>query len=268
MRSMELESRKVLSITLRPRPAAVEAEDEVAVDEPTCIFLNGEYHVTLIATPTMKKELALGYLHSEGVIDSMEDIRTIRLRGNDVLLELGGDVDVREAAVDMMNIVVTACGSRPRGTAPPKAPPKVESPLRIEADKVLGMIRDLNGRSHVHRRTGGTHAAMLCSGEGKTLAFAEDVGRHNAVDKVIGSMLLAGMDPAQCVLISSGRQSGEMVQKVAQAGIPIVASMAVPLTSGIRLAEMSGVTLVHFGRGRLQVYSHPQRLRVDSTLGS
>jgi FdhD protein len=122
------------------------------------------------------------------------------------------------------------------------------------------MITALNTKSSVHRRTGGTHAAMLCSGEGGTLAFAEDVGRHNAVDKVIGTHALRGGDLSTCVLLSTGRQSGEMVQKACRVGIPVIASMTVPLISGLRLAEASGVTLTSLGGGRLRVYSGPQRI--------
>jgi len=257
--------RKTLRIGLKPSAVISEFDDEVALDEPVCIFINGDYHVTLIATPAMKRELAVGYLFSEGVIDSVDDIRSMELRGNDVHLSLKGEVDLRDAAVSMMNLIVTACGSSPRGTADRLNVPKVTSDLQVDAEMILQMIAKLNRRSSVHPRTGGTHAAMLCSDEGGVLAFAEDVGRHNAVDKVIGSMVLGGKDLGRCILTSTGRQSGEMVQKAARGGVPIVASMTAPLTSGIRLAEMAGITLICFARGRrLQVYTNPQRITVDS----
>lgn len=262
---METEMKKVLRIVLKPSPVASEVDDEVALDEPTCIFINGDYHVTLIATPTMKRELAVGYLFSEGVIDSADDIQSIELRGSDVHIELKGEVDLRDAAMSMMNLIVTACGSSPRGTTSRLKLPKVTSDICVDAETILRMIAELNSRSSVHLRTGGTHAAMLCSEEGGVLAFAEDVGRHNAVDKVIGSMVLRGADLGRCILTSSGRQSGEMVQKAARGGIPIVASMTAPLASGIRMAEMAGITLVCFARGRrLQVYANPHRIVVDS----
>ena len=260
-----MESRKVYSISLKPVPAISEVNEEVAQDEPTCIFVNGEYHVTLIATPDMRRELAVGYLHSEGIIDSPDDIRSISVRGADVYLELKRNVDLREAAVGMMNLIVTACGSRPREATPPSQLPEVRSQLQVNAERLVHAILDLNRRSHIHMRTGGTHAAMICSSEGNTLAFAEDVGRHNAIDKVIGSVLLSRGDLEKCILVNTGRLSGEIVQKVARGKIPIVASKTVPLISGIRLAEESGVTLVSLRKGQLKVYANPQRIKVDLT---
>jgi FdhD protein len=131
----------------------------------------------------------------------------------------------------------------------------------VNPETILEMVRELSKRSKIHMSTGGTHAAMLCSKEGKVLAFAEDVGRHNAIDKVVGSMLLNERTLLDCILISSGRQSGEMVQKAVQAQIPIVASMTAPLSSGIKLADLAGITLVCFARGtRLQIYTFPQRI--------
>lgn len=259
-----METRKVLRIGLKPDAVISHIEDEVALDEPTCIFVNGDYHVTLIATPAMQRELAVGYLYGEGVIDSMDDIQSIELRGTDVHITLNSDVDLREAAVSMMNLIVTACASSPKKPTDKITVPHVTSELQVDAEMILQMVSELSQRSSIHPKTGGTHAAMLCSEEGEVLAFAEDVGRHNAVDKVIGSMVLNGRDMGKCVLTSTGRQSGEMVQKVARARIPIVASMTAPLSSGIRLAETGGITLVCFARGkRLQIYANPQRIIVD-----
>lgn len=259
--ALEKEMRKVLRIELKPRVMVSEVDDEVALDEPICIFVNGDYHVTLIATPTMQKELAVGYLFGEGVIDSVDDVKSIELEGTDVHVTLKYEVDLREAAVSMMNLIVTACASSPRRASGRIGVPKVESDLNVDAETILRMVADLSSRSSIHPKTGGTHAAMLCSEDGKMLAFAEDVGRHNAVDKVIGAMVLRGRDLRKCVLTSTGRQSGEMVHKVARAGIPVVASMTAPLSSGIRLAEMAGITLICFARGRrLQIYSNPQRI--------
>ena len=262
---MDTEMRKVIRIGLKPSTFVSEIDDEVALDEPTCIFVNGAYHVTMIATPTMKKELAVGYLFSEGVIDSADDIQSLELRGSDVHLEVKGEVDLQEAAVSTMNLIVTACTSSPRGPVSGLNLPKVTSDLQVDAERILEMTAELNRRSSVHLRTGGTHAAMLCSEEGEVLSFAEDVGRHNAVDKVIGSMVLQGRYLERCILTSSGRQSGEMVQKAARGGIPIVTSKTAPLASGIKLAEIAGITLICFARGRrLQVYTNPQRIVVDS----
>jgi FdhD protein len=102
----------------------------------------------------------------------------------------------------------------------------------------------------VFRETGGTHSALLNrEGEG-VVAFSEDVGRHNALDKVIGAAIMRKVDLGECILASSGRLSGEMVLKAAKAGIPVICSVSAPLLSGIRIAEAAGVTLIGFVRGR------------------
>jgi FdhD protein len=235
--------------------------DELALDEPVCIFINGEYHVTLIATPEKRKELATGYLLSEGIIDTVQEIESINLRGKDILIVLNKYIDLRKIQVDMMNLIVTACASKPRARNFDNIIPIVMSDLRVQASSIYDMIRELNQRSDVHLRTRGTHAAMICSCNGKVLAFAEDVGRHNAVDKVIGALAYEGKNPSQSILLSTGRQSGEMVQKAARAGFPIVVSITVPLISGVRLAESAGLTLVSFGQGKLKVYTGKERIK-------
>jgi FdhD protein len=235
--------------------------DELALDEPVCIFVNGEYNATLIASPEMKRELAVGYLLSSGVIDSQEDIVSIETRDNDVMVETSREVDLKEAAANVMNLIVTACSASPRLRTSPQLP-RIESNVRVRADDLKKMTARLNRVSSVHMRTRGTHAAMLCSAEGETLAFAEDVGRHNALDKVIGAYALKGGDAEGCVLLSTGRQSGEMVQKAGRARVPVVASLTVPLISGVRLAEAAGITLASLSSGRLKVYTHPERIVV------
>jgi len=256
------DKRSINLISLKPDPAIIKIDDELALDEPLCIFVNGEYHATLIATPTLKEELAVGYLFAEGIIDSAGDVRAISLRGDDVLIDLTREVDLREASVGVMNLIVTACGSKIRGISSFTLP-KVESDLKVEASKIIAMCKELNRRSLVHKATGGTHAAMLCSEDGEVHAFAEDVGRHNAVDKVIGSMVLGRRGLGRCILVSTGRLSGEMVQKAGRGGIPLVASMTVPLASGIRLAEAAGLTLISLWRGRLKVHVNPQRVQLS-----
>jgi FdhD protein len=257
---MVTEKRIVQAIDLGPTRKRGEALDEVALDEPVCVFVNGEYHVTLIATPELKKELAVGYLLSGGILGSVDDIASIETRNSDVLVETRGRVDLRGAMVDMMNLIVTACSASPRADGKKSRLPRVESDMRVGADMLKAMIAELNRRSSVHMRTRGTHAAMLCGVDGEPLAFAEDVGRHNALDKVVGAYSLRGGDPGECVLLSTGRQSGEMVQKAARAKVPVVCSMTVPLVSGIRLAEATGVTLASLSGGMLKVYTYPERI--------
>jgi len=255
------ENRTINIITFKPKSITKKSIEELALDEPTCIFINGEYHVTLIASPLMMKELAVGYLINEAIIQNPNEIESINFRDNDVHIELVEKIDLREISVGMMNLIVTACSSKPRSNRSPVKMPKVSSSVQVQAETIIDMIRQLNQKSDVHLRTRGTHAAMICTADGEVLAFAEDVGRHNAVDKVIGAIALGQKDPTNCVLLSTGRQSGEMVQKAARGGIPVVASMTVPLISGVRLAEVSGITLASVGPGKLKVYTRVDRIK-------
>ena len=257
---MVTEHRRIKSISLGKRPESEDAEDELALDEPICLFVNDEYHVTLIATPEMKKELATGYLLTQGVIESVDEIMDVKFDEGSVMVTLTGPVNLRGASVSTMNLIVTACASSPRAERTRVKVPVVSSGFRVEASRLKEMISALNSRCSVHRRTRGTHAAMICDNNGTVLAFAEDVGRHNAVDKVVGAHALGGGDLGACALLSTGRQSGEMVQKACRVGIPLIASITVPLVSGVRLAEASGLTLTSVGGGRIRVYSCPERM--------
>ena len=261
MYKLVTERRRIQVIDLGPARSVDGVIDELALDEPVCIFVNGEYHATLIATPEMRRELAIGYLLSGGVIDSVEDIASIETQDNDVMVDTSREIDLRETTANVMNLIVTACSAGLRLKASPQLP-RVESSMKVMADDLKKMMARLNRVSSVHMRTRGTHAAMLCSVDGKTLAFAEDVGRHNAVDKVIGAYTLRGGDTRSCVLLSTGRQSGEMVQKAGRARVPVVASLAVPLISGVRLAEAAGITLASLSAGKLKVYTCPERIIV------
>lgn len=259
------ENRKITTISLTPTQKSEETMDELALDEPTCIFVNGEYLVTLIASPLMNKELAVGHLLSESIIQDINEIKSIKFKENDIHIELKKEIDLREASIGMMNLIVTACSTSPRARIQKVTVPIVKSKLKTNPVSIVEMIRELNLRSDVHHRTRGTHAAMACTVTGNLQAFAEDVGRHNAMDKVIGSLTLQNIDQGKIILLSTGRQSGEMVQKAARAGFPVVASMTVPLLSGVKLANASGVTLASVDQGMVKVYTHPYRIKIEDS---
>ncbi len=238
------------------------SDDIVAADEAICIFVNDEYYRTLIATPMMIKELVVGQLFSEGIIKTLKEVKEVEVEPLKVRVGLTNDVELDLFNMGKVDLITTACGSI---STPLKSDQlesmKNTSEMKVEAEKILGIVRELNNRSEVYKRTGGTHSAMLCTHKGRVLAFAEDVGRHNAVDKVIGAGILSGVDFGTCVLVSSGRQSSEMVLKAARSGIPVIASVAGPLRSGIRIADATGITLICFVRGqRMNVYSHSERI--------
>jgi FdhD protein len=246
--------------SIDPHEEQSSGDVEIANDEPICIHVNGEYLATLVATPEMLEELAAGYLLSLGVIKNNNDISSLTVEITDVHVDLTTKVDLREASLGMMNLIVTACSSSSYRRHTNNTFPRVSSTIKVKPRQIVDMMRELNKRGRVYNHTRGTHSAMICSDHASLLSFSEDVGRHNAVDKVIGAVLLEGASFSDCLLLSTGRQSGEMVLKAAKAGIPLVASMTVPLVSGIRMAEKTGITLVSLIGGKLCVYSVPDRV--------
>jgi len=243
-------------------------DDLVAVDRPLEICVDKRLLGSFWITQGMEIELAVGHLLASGIIESVSEIDDITQRDSEISLRLSVDRTVRLEASQTQRTITTSSGSV---SSSPNlldriGAPRVESDLRIDGAAVLRMAEELNRRSETFRETGGTHSAMICTEDGEVLAHAEDVGRHNAVDKVIGAIARQGNRFSECVLVSSGRQSYEMVSKAARVGIPVVISQAGPLKSGIDVAEEVGITLVCFARGkRFNVYTHRNRVIFEST---
>ncbi len=245
-------------------------EEEVAVETPVNLYANGEHVVTLLATPSHIEELAIGYFVDEGFVRNLKDIQEVWVKRNDVRVTVRPEIELRIKAARTTRLIATACGSVDDflRLLDRLDKPYVESRYNVAAEQVLRMVYELNQKAEVYHKTGGLHSAALYS-RGELAAFTEDVGRHNAVDKVIGSGLSGGVDFATSVLVTSGRQPADMVLKAARAGTPITVSTSGPIHSGILAAQKSNVTLVCFARGqRMNIYSCPERIRLDSRSAS
>ena len=256
-----ISKKKILKINLVKRERA-EKDDIVAVDKPVNIFINGAHFVTIMASPKNIRELAIGHLLGEGIINSLKDIKRVSVKGVNVHLKT--KTEIRLEATKSLKLIPTACGTSedPIKLLGELGAPRLKS-TKFKAEKISSSFRSLQLRSNVFRRTGGAHAAALFTRGGGLKICLEDVGRHNAVDKVIGKGLIEGVDFTRSFLVSTGRLSADVVIKCVRAGIPLVASKAAPLESGILAAEMSGLTLVGFLRGpRLNVYAHPERVEI------
>ncbi len=237
-------------------------EEDVVVEAPVHIYVNAENIVTLMATPFELRELGVGYVLDEGILRSLEEVKAVEVKGNDVRVEAKIDVKRRIQAAKTLLVVTTACGSTEDfiKLLDRIEKPYVKSGYAVEAQEVSRMAWELNTRSTLFRLTGGVHSAALFT-EGKLKAFSEDVGRHNAVDKVVGKTALVGGDFNRSVLVTSGRQPADMVLKAARMGVPIFASISAPIHSGILAAGKTGLTLVSFTRGqRMNVYTYPERI--------
>ncbi len=235
-------------------------EEEVAVEVPVEIILNGKIVSTLMATPALLEELAIGFLLDEGIVGDKKDIVSVRCFGRSV------DVKAENTGVhfddsNSPRLILTSCGfSAFTGALGDVAWPKICSDLRIRAGEISDVMRKLSESSVHFSKTGATHSAAILQ-NGFLKAFAEDVGRHNAIDKVVGLSIRQGIDLSNVVLATTGRQPADLVLKAARVGIPVSVSMRGPIYSGITAAEQVGLTLVCFARGsRMNVYTHPERI--------
>lgn len=244
-------------------------KDFVAEETPLHIFLNQIHYATILCSPNQLKELAVGHLLSEGLLVSTDEIRETRLEKNGkCLVRLKPEIDVeRRISISQpfARLIVSACGS-PDYWPLSKLIDRIRlvrlnSGFTVEAKVILESVKRLNIVAENFRKTGGVHAAALCLGNGEFASLSEDVGRHNAVDKIIGVGAAKKLDFENLFLALSGRLTGDIVLKAARMRIPIVASMASAVNSGVEAAQLAGITLIGFVRGkRMNVYARPERI--------
>mgnify|MGYP001101790230 CR=1 FL=1 len=246
--------------------------DLVAEERPLHIFVNNEHYVTILCSPDQLKELAVGHLLSEGVLKSLDEIKDVRLDDDGKFhFKLRDDIDFGKrilASNPFSRIILSSCGSSSNYWPITSIIDRIYLPRNqdnatVDSRIILESIRHLNEVAKLFRSTGGVHVAALYSFNGELLALAEDVGRHNAVDKIVGAAAGKGLSLDECFLTSSGRLSGDIVLKTARLRIPVVASMSAALSSGVDVAKLAGITLIAFVRGtRMNILTHPERIRV------
>jgi FdhD protein len=253
-------------------------DDQVAVEEPLEIQLSfvrrgirvvKSVSVTM-RTPGSDRELAAGFLHTEGIVPAASALESWETPAANVIRAvLREDVEVDLRSMERNFYMTSSCGvcgktslEALRVTGRISLDP--ERPV-WEQSAVTALPDILRGAQEVFEQTGGLHGAGLFSAEGLLIASREDVGRHNAVDKLIGSQLLGGhADLSGCLLLVSGRASFELVQKAVMAGIPILAAVGAPSSLSVDLARQFGATLLGFvSRGRFNVYSGAQRIVLE-----
>jgi FdhD protein len=259
----------------------VSRPDTLAVEEPLELRVDGKALAVTMRTPGHDVELAHGFLLSEGVIGSRADVLDARYCGsidedgrntyNVLDVGLAGHVPPPDPGVERNFYTTSSCGVcgkasldavRLRTRFPPADDPVEVTPATLAALPDL-----LRARQRVFDRTGGLHAAGLFTATGTPLVVREDVGRHNAVDKVLGWTLLQDKIPAAgSVLMVSGRASFELVQKAVMAGVPVLGAVSAPSSLAVELAEESGLTLVGFIRGdSMNIYTRPERVATVPT---
>ena len=236
----------------------VEEGDRVAMEEPLEVRVNGQSVAVMMRTPGHDEELAAGFLLTESVIESADDIAEIQhltdldpeVAGNSLEVTLNKETDLSELTRHVYTS--SSCGVCGKATIESvfQQFPPIEDFSSVSSDFLLGLPGKLRKQQETFDRTGGLHASALFSMEGELLLLREDVGRHNALDKVIGRALRDQIDLSKVVLLVSGRISFELMQKALAGGIPAVAGISAPSSLAVKLARDSGQTLVGFLRER------------------
>lgn len=235
--------------------------DKIVREIPLTIIVEKKELVTLLCSPDNLNELAVGFLFSSGLIKTMDQVKKITVNQQEwiVYLELSDVQDVEELL--FKRVYTSGCG---KGTMlyrltdlinKTKSNGSLQSAFAIGVEKVYQFMSDFQKSSETFLQTGGVHSAAIADAE-KIIVFREDIGRHNAVDKVIGYCILNNIELSDKLLLSSGRVSSEIVLKIVKADIPIVVSRSAATDQAVKLAKYYGVTLLGFVRGkRLNFYA-------------
>lgn len=221
-----------------------EVEGEVVREQPLVIYVGGKKFVTLLCSPHKLDSLVVGYLWLEGVITSIDDVARLEVS------EVDGRADVtltREVELPTERILTSGCGGGITFRIDPRLFPRLRSSLKVRPEQLFQRMKGLYAQAVNYRASRGIHGAAIADGD-RLLVVAEDVGRHNAVDRVKGEALLNGVPTADGILLSTGRISSEMLLKAARMGVPLVASRTSPTEMAVGLAEQLGVTVVGYLR--------------------
>jgi len=241
------------------------AIDYVAEDVPFQIFVDANYAFVLWCSPIQLKELATGYLLSENILKSVEEIEELTLKESEYTcqIKLKADANVEERIkfsrrhARFNPLITVSPSSYPRK----EKIPAVESKLTVKAQVIHACINDMNNRAVGFKQTGALHGSAIYTANGTLVAFAEDVSRHNTVDKVIGMAALNKVDFGSCLLAITGRVPSDLIFKAAKVGLHIFASVAAVLSSGITAAEKANIALVGFVReNRMNIYTGAERI--------
>jgi FdhD protein len=220
------------------------------------IYINSEELVTILCTPTKLTPLVLGFLYSEGIIAGKEDVSAMRVCAEDSL----ADVKLSKSGFvpPERRILTSGCGG---GVSFTQERQRVDSDLFIAPEDILWLMKQLNQNAELYRFCGGVHTSALGNSNG-LIAIAEDIGRHNTLDKIMGECLITGQKTGDKLLLTTGRISSEMLSKALKMETPIVVSRSSPTDRAISLARELGITLVGYVRGnRLSVYTHEERVK-------
>ena len=248
-------------------------EDLVIIEHKVNIFVNGEHYISLMCLPKNLEELAVGFLFSEGLISSYAEITSIDSSDNenikiDIIPSLPKPSLKREWLAEPGDSQIqkarTIVSGFSQGSVNPPFfnkdnLPIINSQIQIKSGEIINMATHFNGQSELFQETGAVHSCMLIS-DGKEILY-EDIGRHNAIDKIIGKALITNTPPHNGILLTSGRISSEMLIKTARINIPVLISTSAPTNMAVQIANDINMTLIGFTRtNRFNIYSGNHRV--------
>jgi FdhD protein len=237
-------------------------QDEVSDEIPLTIHLDGKELLTLLCSPESLKEFSAGFLYSAGIIKSINDINTITIDSQRWISHVELKNKTEAAQFMFKRMYTSGCG---RGvlfynTLDLLHRRKINSNLKIHSAKITELMASFQNSSTAFKQTGGVHSCALSDGE-NILIFKEDIGRHNALDKVIGEALFKGLDMRDFVVLTSGRVSSEIVLKAGKTRSPFLISRSAPTDQAVKLSKDLNLTLIGFVRGeRMNVYAGQERI--------
>lgn len=237
-------------------------ETAVAREFPLTIILNNKELVTLLCSPADLQYLAVGFLASEGFINNKDEIKSITVDDKRGVVRVETD-KTRELAEELMfkRIISSGCGRGASFYSAADADSRiVNSQMKISVEEIFTLVDEFQHGSKLYLETQGVHSAALCDRK-SIVIFNEDIGRHNAIDKIFGKCLLEDIPTGDRTIITTGRVTSEILHKVVKRGIPIIISISEPTNLGIEIADNLGITLVASARGKkMNVYTGEQRI--------
>ncbi len=252
--------------TADPSIAPIDESVGVVVETAVTIDIDQQESYTLLCTPDDIHALAVGFLLSEGIVESMDHVASIRPCLDDdnlVRVKLRQGDALRADSKGRNLLIVSSCGLCGAENLENKLSslPKVPDTLRLERQQLRVMTNQLSDVQHLFRATGGAHCIAIFDPDGGMVSWAEDAGRHNALDKAIGKCLLAEKSPKGCSAVLSGRASLEMIGKCARAGIELISAISAPTSLAVETARRCDITLCAFVRKtRATIFTHPRRV--------
>jgi FdhD protein len=239
-------------------------ESNTIVETPVSLTVNGQVWTTFMCTPVYLEALMVGFLFNEGVIDSMNEVEDVRIceHGDNVDIWLTHDAPKPDSWTRTSGCTggVTAVASIER-----PEPVSLSGEFNLSPGQVNHLVEMLFESQELYRETGGVHTSALSDGD-RVILSAEDIGRHNTLDKIAGLCLMEGTWPEKRVLITTGRISSEMLQKAVRMGARVIASRTSPSSLSIELAELWGVTLIGYARrNRFNLYAAPERILIETS---